>query len=78
MVNTPPYLLHFSCTTDAFGKLIFTLDATGKLHILWHDGPTLCMKCTCIAVFKESNHAHLSGLLEGKHGNALEANVLFH
>jgi hypothetical protein len=48
-------------------------DAMHKKHILWHDCHMLCMNAKFVAVFKKSYHECLSSLLEGKQGNALDA-----
>jgi hypothetical protein len=50
-------------------------DTAGKLNILGHDGDTLGMDGAQVGILKEANKVSLSGLLEGKDGRSLEAEI---
>jgi hypothetical protein len=71
----PPLLA--SLATYASANHFLSLEVPHKKHIPWKNSHTLCMKCTCVAVFKISYQVHLSGLLEGKQGSALHAQGWF-
>ena len=53
-----------------------TTDSAGELHVLWHDGDSLCVDGTEVGVFEESNHVSLGGLLECEDSGGLEAEVV--
>ena len=50
-------------------------DAAGELDVLGHDGHTLGVDGGQVGVLEEADKVGLGGLLEGKHGAALEAEV---
>jgi hypothetical protein len=50
-------------------------DASCQLDILWHDGHTLGVDCAQVGVLEQTDEVCLSGLLEGKHGRALESEI---
>jgi len=52
-----------------------TTDAAGKLDVLGHDGHTLGVDGGEVGVLEKANQVGLSGLLEGKDGRALEAEI---
>ena len=52
-----------------------TTDAAGKLDVLGHDGHTLGVDGSEVGVLEKANQVGLSGLLEGKDGRALEAEI---
>ena len=52
-----------------------TTDAAGKLDVLGHDGDTLGVDGSQVGVLEETDEVGLSGLLEGEHGRALEAEI---
>jgi len=52
-----------------------TTNSSGELHVLRHDGHTLGVDGAQVGVLEEANEVGLSGLLQGKDGGALEAEV---
>jgi histone H3 len=50
-------------------------DAAGKLDVLGHDGDTLGVDGSEVGVLEEADEVSLGGLLEGKNGGALEAEI---
>ena len=50
-------------------------DAAGKLDVLGHDGDTLGVDGSEVGVLEEADEVSLGGLLEGKDGRALEAEI---
>ena len=50
-------------------------DAAGKLDVLWHDGDALGVDGAEVCVLKEVDEVCLGGLLEGRDGGGLEAEV---
>ena len=42
-------------------------DATGKLHVLGHDGHALCVHGAEVGVLEETHEVGLAGLLERQH-----------
>ena len=50
-------------------------DAAGKLDVLWHDGDALGVDGAEVGVLKEVDEVCLGGLLEGRDGGGLEAEV---
>ena len=55
--------------------LALATDAAGKLDVLGHDGHTLGVDGAQVGVLEEANKVGLSGLLQGKDGRSLEAEV---
>ena len=50
-------------------------DAAGELNVLGHDGDALGVDGAKVGVLEEANEVGLGGLLEGKDGRSLEAEV---
>ena len=50
-------------------------DAAGELDVLGHDGDALGVDGAKVGVLEEANEVGLGGLLEGKDGRSLEAEV---
>ncbi|KAL7491500.1 hypothetical protein ACHAWT_001632 [Skeletonema menzelii] len=50
-------------------------DTAGELNVLRHDGDTLGVDGTQVSVLEKTNEVSLGGLLEGKNGGSLEAEV---
>ena len=67
--SVQPVQVHGQCS----GPL--TANSSGELHVLGHDGHTLGMDSAQVGVLEEADHVSLSGLLEGKDGRRLEAEV---
>jgi hypothetical protein len=51
-------------------------DSASEVKILCHNGDSLSVNGTEIGVLEETDKIGLGSLLEGKHGLALESNVL--
>jgi len=68
---------HIAKITSATATSLSPLatDAAGKLDILGHDGHTLGVDGAQVGVLEETNEVSLGGLLEGKDGLGLEAQV---
>jgi len=45
------------------------------LYILWHDGDSLGVDGAQVGVLEETDQVGLTGLLEGRHSRALEAEI---
>ena len=71
------YILRANCTNQAKGAHLRALatDAAGELDVLGHDGNTLGVDGAEVGVLEEANEVGLGGLLEGKDGRSLEAEV---
>ena len=50
-------------------------DAAGQLNVLWHDGNTLGVDGSQVGVLEKADKVSLSGLLKGKDGRSLEAEI---
>ena len=50
-------------------------DAAGELDVLRHDGHSLGVDCSQVGVLEEAYKVSLSGLLKGKDGRSLEAEI---
>jgi len=50
-------------------------DAAGELDVLGHDGDTLGVDGAQVGVLEKTNQVGLAGLLQGKDGGALEAEI---
>ena len=59
--------------TKSSGAL--STDSAGELHVLWHDGDSLGVDGAEVGVLEEADHVSLRGLLEGKNGAGLEAEL---
>jgi hypothetical protein len=54
---------------------LFTMNASGQLNVLGHDGNTLGMNGAKVCIIKHANKVSLQSLLEGKYSCALEMQV---
>ena len=50
-------------------------DAAGELHVLGHDGDAARVDGAQVRVLEQADEVGLGGLLQGKHGRSLEAEV---
>lgn len=69
--------VHVHVDPNSFCSHSFTSNSSRELHVLWHDGNSLCMDSTKICIFKETNKVCLRSLLEGKDSWCLESQVIF-
>jgi histone H3 len=53
----------------------FTMNASGQLNVLGHDGNTLGVNGAQVCILKHANKVSLRSLLEGKYSCALETQV---
>ena len=56
---------------------IFSMNTSGQLDILWHDGDMLDMDGTQVSIFKKTNQESFRSFLESKDGRWLESKVSF-
>ena len=57
-------------------SLTLPADATGQLHVFWHDCDTSSMDGAQIRVLEQADEVGFRSFLESEHGRALESQVI--
>ena len=73
--HAAPHSIPTSTGTPHPTSRLLAADAAGQLDVLGHDSDALGVHGTQVRVLKEANVMRFGGLLEGKDGGSLEADL---
>eukprot|EP00954_Amorphochlora_amoebiformis_P003488 270363-Amorphochlora_amoeboformis.AAC.1 len=74
--ETPVFLVEKPAISKAASLSALSTDTASKLDVLGHNGDTLGMDGAKVGILEEGDEVGLGGLLKGKDGSSLEAQVV--